>query len=83
MKTGELVLSVTINTLLLEPWTKFLSFILLRHGRHSDHWKQTSQAVNDIVGTTNFTIQKMTNMQKNALEIYSHRLLRFCPQGLT
>lgn len=37
--------------LLLQPWSDFLSFILLRYGDKSDSWKRALQIVDDLLWT--------------------------------
>ncbi len=40
-----------ILLLLLQPWSDFLSFILLRYGDKSDSWKRALQIVDDLLWT--------------------------------
>jgi hypothetical protein len=48
-KTAGLDLPEAVQTLLYEPWVNVLSFNLLRFGSHSEQWRHSAQAINDIL----------------------------------
>jgi hypothetical protein len=48
-KSRKMRLPQPIKTLLYEPWTNFLQFNLLRHGKDSEQWKSALHVVDDLL----------------------------------
>ncbi|MCW8196213.1 DUF1631 domain-containing protein [Proteobacteria bacterium 005FR1] len=43
--------------LLLQPWSDYLAFLLLRYGEKSESWKNALRAVDDIISSINTAIE--------------------------
>ncbi len=54
--------------LLLQPWSDYLSFVLLRYGEHSDSWKRALRVVDELL----WTIQPKTLQADKARQLEIH-----------
>jgi len=54
--------------LLLQPWSDYLSFVLLRYGEHSDSWKRGLKVVDELL----WTIQPKTLQADKARQLEIH-----------
>lgn len=68
-----------IIVLLLQPWSDFLTFTLLRHGEESMEWQESLNAVNDII----WSIQPKADMsERNRLIMLQETIQTRVQEGL-
>ncbi len=48
-RTRDRVLPPPLRTLLFEPWSSYLTFVILRHGTDSDEWRRAGGSVDEIL----------------------------------
>jgi len=50
-RTDNRELPSAVLLLLLQPWSDYLSFVILRYGEHSQSWRQSLQAMDELLWT--------------------------------
>lgn len=57
-----------ILLLLLQPWSDYLSFVLLRYGDTSDNWKRALQVIDDLLWTLEPKTQQSDKVKQMELQ---------------
>lgn len=57
-----------ILLLLLQPWSDYLSFVLLRYGDKSDSWKRALQVIDDLLWTLEPKIKQQDKTKQTELQ---------------
>ncbi len=67
-RTDGLEIPSAVLLLLLQPWSDYLSFVLLRYGEQSDSWKRALKVIDELL----WTIQPKTLQADKARQIEVH-----------